>query len=327
MTVVNLRRVPRDATKAQIVDGINQVIDLAGGNRGGRIRLRGDDGTALNIAGGASLSTNNYALDVQSTIDNIAAFVLKGTSSTAAPTTANSAVLIQESGLFVGQGKALRIYEAGGVDYAALTSTDGGLAVGGSGANVGILTGLTSLSLSSFLSVGATPATTGFIRLANTNTVKWRNAANSADISGLAVNGADNMLLGDQTNVANLYALALTSVLTQVGSNIVYQATTSGAVVGYSGGNLGFFGAAGTTKGTFTQTYSTADPTLNAYASDPESGVYTGLATGLGGAPYASVTNLESLRVAYENLRGLTEDLAQFVNAIVDKWQAHGAFA
>jgi len=45
------------------------------------------------------------------------------------------------------------------------------------------------------------------------------------------------------------------------------------------------------------------------YTSNPESGSYTGLASGEPGSPYAAVADLNALRVAYENLRVLTETL------------------
>jgi hypothetical protein len=94
-----------------------------------------------------------------------------------------------------------------------------------------------------------------------------------------------------------------------------------------SAGNpvLGFFGT--TTSGkpsNYTQTYATADKTLSAYTSDPESGAYTGIATGVGGTPYAQLTDLNSLRVAYENLRAFTEDAAQMLNSVVDDLQGLG---
>jgi hypothetical protein len=52
-----------------------------------------------------------------------------------------------------------------------------------------------------------------------------------------------------------------------------------------------------------------AQQTLNAYTTDAESGAYTGLATGLGATPYAAVGDLNTLRVAYENLRASYDDI------------------
>lgn len=72
-------------------------------------------------------------------------------------------------------------------------------------------------------------------------------------------------------------------------------------------------------QGALTQTYSTADATLSAYTSDPESVAYTGATDG-----EAKLADLQALRVAYENLRLFVEDLAQFTNSLVDKLQSAG---
>ena len=56
----------------------------------------------------------------------------------------------------------------------------------------------------------------------------------------------------------------------------------------------------------------TADDTLASYTADDESGAYTGIDNAQGATPYATVADLNALRVAYENLRALTEDLAAY---------------
>lgn len=77
----------------------------------------------------------------------------------------------------------------------------------------------------------------------------------------------------------------------------------------------------GARSAAYTQTYSTADRTLGAYTSDPENVAYVAPATLAAAAP---LTGANALRVAYENLRVFTEDLAAFVNALVDDLQTHG---
>ncbi len=77
-------------------------------------------------------------------------------------------------------------------------------------------------------------------------------------------------------------------------------------------------------QGALTQTYSTADATLSAYTSDPESSAYTGIDNLQAGTPYATATDVNALRVAYENLRAFTEYLAAFTNSLVDKLQVTG---
>lgn len=89
-------------------------------------------------------------------------------------------------------------------------------------------------------------------------------------------------------------------------------------------GNIGFFGATPVAKASaYTQTFSTASRTMNAYTSDPESSAYTGINNAQAGTPYAQVVDLNTLRTAYENLRAMTENLQQVVNALIDDHQAY----
>lgn len=87
---------------------------------------------------------------------------------------------------------------------------------------------------------------------------------------------------------------------------------------------IAWFGQAAVARpAALTQTYSTADRTLSAYTPDSESGAYTGIDNAQAGTPYAQLTDLNALRVAYENLRAFTEDGLQFLNALVDDMQAY----
>lgn len=100
---------------------------------------------------------------------------------------------------------------------------------------------------------------------------------------------------------------------------------TGGVQISRSGGKLAFFGATLQARAAaLTQTYATADRTLSAYTADNESAAYTGIDNAQAGTVYAQLADLNNLRTAYENLRALTEDLAQFVNAVVDDLQAYG---
>lgn len=76
----------------------------------------------------------------------------------------------------------------------------------------------------------------------------------------------------------------------------------------------------------YTQTYATADRTLEAYIPDEESTAYTGIDNAQAGAVYAKAADLEALRVAVENLRLFVEDLAQLQNAVLDDLQARKHF-
>ena len=68
----------------------------------------------------------------------------------------------------------------------------------------------------------------------------------------------------------------------------------------------------------YTQTYATADKTIAAYTSNPESTAYTtvGASTDI-----ASMAELNLLRVAYENLRVHAEDVGQALNSVIDDLQ------
>jgi len=93
---------------------------------------------------------------------------------------------------------------------------------------------------------------------------------------------------------------------------------------GDTGGlKLGFYGGTPVAKAAaYTQTYSTADRTLAAYTADNESGAYSGIDNAQVGSVYAQLSDVNALRVAYENLRAFVEDLAQHHNSLLDDMQA-----
>lgn len=175
------------------------------------------------------------------------------------------------------------------------------------------------------LALGATPAASGDIRLSKAATVKGLNNAGSGDLTVYRTDTADNLNFGDTTAVASHFYLATVGYTWRLGATDHMSLTTSGVILGAAADTLGFFGAAGTTKGTFTQTYSTADATLGAYTSDLESAAYTSTPAALVNA--ATLVDLNALRTAYEVVRVHHEDLAQFVNAVVDRLQLHGLVA
>ena len=109
----------------------------------------------------------------------------------------------------------------------------------------------------------------------------------------------------------------------KIGSS-VEDLTVTGALV-HTGSVIAEYGEGGATQGgPVVQNYATADLTLSAYTPDTESVAYTGLATGVGGTPYARVTDLEALRAAYENLRLFVEDAVGLLNSVVDYFQERG---
>lgn len=123
---------------------VNPIIRTLLGITGTGVLLRGHDGTRRGHDRANTTTSGNYLVDVQSRAAGglHAAFVLSGTSPTAAPTTANSAALITDAGIALGttarlEAERLRVYEAGRVDYSELTSADGELLLAGAGANAG----------------------------------------------------------------------------------------------------------------------------------------------------------------------------------------------
>jgi len=88
---------------------------------------------------------------------------------------------------------------------------------------------------------------------------------------------------------------------------------------------LGFWSASPVARpGPYIQTYAAAGRTLNDYTAAPASTAYSGLAGGQAGSPYAAAADLNSLRVAYENLRIFSENTTQVLNALINDLKSMG---
>ena len=107
---------------------------------------------------------------------------------------------------------------------------------------------------------------------------------------------------------------------------VVNSGTTTGAKIGGAADQkLGFWGAAPVVRpGEYSSAYATSTRNLAAYSPAAASTSYSGIAGGAGGAPYAQATDLEALRSAYENLRKLSENTAQLLNAVVADLKSMG---
>ena len=81
-----------------------------------------------------------------------------------------------------------------------------------------------------------------------------------------------------------------------------------------------------TNTNAYTLNYSTSTTTLNSYTSDPVSSAFTGIASGVGGTPYAQLTDLNTLRIAYETLRTSYDNLIQVLAQIVKDHKTTGFF-
>lgn len=108
----------------------------------------------------------------------------------------------------------------------------------------------------------------------------------------------------------------------------VYDTSSHEFLAGEASGSavkIGVFGVSPVVRASaLVQTYSTADRTLSAYTADNEGSAYSGIDNLQVGNVYAQLADLNALRTAYENLRAFTEDLAGFVNSLVDDMQAYG---
>jgi len=180
---------------------------------------------------------------------------------------------------------------------------------------------------------GSNPAASGGLRLPNNTLLNARNAANSGDITMIHLSSGDIVTLrgswginGSSTlyptadNVQDLGSSGFRIQDVWIGRNIDID-----GALDHDGTTVGFYGVTPVTRpAALTQTYSTADRTLSAYTADVESSAYTGVDNLQVGSVYALVADLNALRVAYENLRAFTEDLAQHHNALVDDMQANG---
>lgn len=112
------------------------------------------------------------------------------------------------------------------------------------------------------------------------------------------------------------------------GTNITFGATTGTKLGTATTEKIGFWNATPVVRpSAWTQTFATADKTISAYTSDPESSAYTGIDNLQAGAVYATVADLNALRVAYENLRAMAEDVQQGLNALIDDMQTIGLAA
>lgn len=88
------------------------------------------------------------------------------------------------------------------------------------------------------LIVGTSPSSTGAGRFANTGELKWRNAANNADVVGMTVNTTNQVVLGGTNSTAISFSVAALGV--------IWQITTTGHLIAID--NTYDIGASGATR-------------------------------------------------------------------------------
>lgn len=109
------------------------------------------------------------------------------------------------------------------------------------------------------------------------------------------------------------------------GADVALGASTGTRIGTAPTQKLGFWSASPVARpGSYVQTYAAAGRTLNAYTPAPASTAYSGLASGQAGSPYAASADLNSLRVAYENLRAFSENTTQVLNALINDLKSMG---
>lgn len=163
------------------------------------------------------------------------------------------------------------------------------------------------------------------------NLQEWRNS------SGTVLSAIDAIgrlgIGGTPTAMVDIVASTTTRASLRIrGGAFPTGANRNDGDIGYvSSGRLTFYRGSteeiipsAAAQSAYTQTFSTASRTVNAYTSDAESSAYTGIDNLQIGNVYAQLGDLNSLRTAYENLRAMADNLIQVVNALIDDGQAFG---
>ena len=122
--------------------------------------------------------------------------------------------------------------------------------------NSGVTITSGDITVGGVVKIGTNPAATGTIRLPNASPIKWRNAANNADVNSLTVNASNQIILGaaaggwSAVKIANDAALSLSffavSPVTRAGAttDIKDALTSYGLLQGTSASPLNLDGGA-----------------------------------------------------------------------------------
>jgi hypothetical protein len=81
---------------------------------------------------------------------------------------------------------------------------------------------------STAITIGSTPSTTGTFRLPNNFTIKARNAANNLDLTAIAVNGSDFIVIGSTTGLAGSMIVSPADLF--IRSGVTYFENTAGSI-------------------------------------------------------------------------------------------------
>lgn len=93
-----------------------------------------------------------------------------------------------------------------------------------------------------FASFGATPAGGGAVRLANTNSIKWRNSG-ASDVQGISVEADNAVYIGDAANAAAAYIVTAGTIGLRPNGAVGNEYTFSSTALSMLGNDLNGFGA------------------------------------------------------------------------------------
>ena len=193
--------------QSDLVKLYNRLIDRDAGNNASdatQIRWTQYDGQELDPRTKAVLSSNNPTLLLRNTAGKHRRTLLAATSPTGTLDATNCVELVDDAGLSIGVGKYLRLYGPAGANYGNLVGDNNGLVtLTGSGTSAGALA-LTGVQATTYLAVGAAPASAGAIRLSTNTAAMVRNAANSADINLIGLVATDVIQTGQSGTRHNL---------------------------------------------------------------------------------------------------------------------------
>lgn len=107
---------------------------------------------------------------------------------------------------------------------------------------------------------------------------------------------------------------------------VLAAGTSTGLKIGTAATQkIGFWNATPVNRpGPYTQSYTAASRSLTSYTPAVVPASFSGIGPGQTGAPYAQVTDINSLRAAHENLRAFSESSTQLLNALINDLKAMG---
>lgn len=300
--MAEIRPLLSDATAEDTVKGVNRIFGILKGTIGGQFYLADADGVSRDIRGGATLSTGNYTLKIRSGAGNHLQIRRSD----------DSEDVLRVNNFFISMDQSIVI---------SGTSSGTGRRIFGDFTNATLRSRvmfLTSTAGNQPTSVGAVPAGTN-----TTADFTAFNDSNPDTASGAAVLRATATAIEIRADSPNASYKPLDFY---TGGSSRMRIDENGYITLSSvGGRIGLFGGTPATKpASYLQTYAVADRTFSAYTANVQSSAYGGIATGAGGLVYAGVSDVNTLRLAYENLRAFSEDMAGIVNSLVDDHQALG---